>query len=658
MLQGGSSCLDGDTLVKTAKGYTKIRDVKAGDLVYSVSGFDYKLLPVVHKFRIKAEHPRRKLITFVSDNFKIRCTYEHKFRINGEWVEAYHIARGILEDTIKSLCSIDNGAYSYLWETLEAGLHVPHYPGNNETSKGQTRIFKNGNGWRNNKSSSCYRSGVHSQPGQPCYSQSQEWYQDRQQGREPGMDDTCGQHTTLCRKWQVNTDAGFKEWTFEVERTPGIEDNTTIQTGHNDTQGDCGIVGQCDSIRYKGNQGWKEMETSAIKQIIISESNDDVYDLTVAEYHSYLITEQDILCHNSGKTYAALQYLFVKCIELPDLVCTVVGEDIPNLKRGALRDAIRIINTTPEVKQYLSGYNQQDRIFLFQKNSLIEFTSYEDEQDAKSGKRHILFVNEANGLPWEIVWQLRIRSNLPPFSKRIYDYNPSATFWAHDKLINKPGVRLFITDHRHNRFLTQQQHDEIEGIPDPESWRVYARGLTGNMKGLIYKNWIQTREQPGNVDATIWAIDYGYGDKVTSGKTAIIRIKFVKPYTLYLKECGYLDGGADEHLIKEVMLQNGWQNGQPFYSERDPNMIIAMRKIGMHILEARKGEHSEFNGIVKLKKFAVYYDPDESPNLHWERNHAKFMTVGDEVTKIVENTKRYHLLAALRYGVYTHFQTA
>ena len=106
----------------------------------------------------------------------------------------------------------------------------------------------------------------------------------------------------------------------------------------------------------------------------------------------YNSTEPDIVLQggsSSGKTYAALQYIFVKCIEQPDLVCTVVGEDIPNLKRGALRDAIRIINTTPEVKQYLSGYNQQDRIFLFQNNSLIEFTSYEDEQDAKSGKRHL-----------------------------------------------------------------------------------------------------------------------------------------------------------------------------------------------------------------------------------------------------------------------------
>ena len=342
---------------------------------------------------------------------------------------------------------------------------------------------------------------------------------------------------------------------------------------------------------------------------------------------------------------------------MPDLVSTVVGQDIPNLKKGALRDALRIINTTHEIKDQLSDYNKQDRIFTFKNGSIVEFTSYEDEQDAKSGKRNILFINEANGIPWEIVWQLRIRSNMAPFSKRIYDYNPTASFWAHDKLINKPGVKLFITDHRHNVFLTEQQHQEIEGIPDPESWRVYARGLTGNLKGLIYKAWTNTTAKPKQIDKTIWAIDYGYGDSNTAGKTAIIRIQYVKPYTLYLKECCYLPGGVDEHTIKEVLIANGWQNGESFYSEHDPNMILALRKIGIHVLQARKGEHSEFNGIVKIKKFAVNYNAEESPNLHWERNHAKFLTIGDEVTKIVEDTKRYHLLAALRYGIFTHFQT-
>ena len=377
-----------------------------------------------------------------------------------------------------------------------------------------------------------------------------------------------------------------------------------------------------------------------------------------------LSDEPDIVLQGgtaSGKTYAALQCIFIWSMEKPDLVSTVVGQDIPNLKKGALRDALRIVNTTPEIKKHISGYNSQDRIFQFNNGSLIEFTSYEDEQDAKSGKRNILFVNEANGIPWEIVWQLRIRSNMPPFSKRIYDYNPSATFWAHDKLIGKPGTRLFITDHRHNMFLTPAQHEEIESIPDKETWRVYARGLTGNLKGLIYKSWVQTSERPGEPDETIWAIDYGYGNKEISGKTAIIKIEYTKPWHLHLTECCYLTGGAengiDEHTIREVLEKNGWENGQPYYSEHDSNMILAQRKIGMHVLMARKGPNSEFPGIMKVKKFTVSYDPEQSPNLHWERTHAKWFTVGDEVTKIVEDTKRYHLLAGLRSGIYTDFQT-
>ena len=356
---------------------------------------------------------------------------------------------------------------------------------------------------------------------------------------------------------------------------------------------------------------------------------------------------------SSGKTYAALQAIMAWSIENPQLITTVTAESIPNLKKGALRDSLRIINDNEDLAQYISDYNSTDRLIKFTNSSLAEYTSYENEKSAKSGKRNVLFVNEADSVSYEIYWQLAIRTDF----KIIIDYNPTASFWVHEKIIGKPDTILFITDHWDNEFLSDVQHNEIENISDPELWKVYARGMTGQLKATIHSNWIQEKLENFSNDKfneVIWGIDYGYGTKESSGKTAIIKIGIINPNQLWIRECCYHTGGMDEYQIKEVLEANGWVNGQPFYSEHDPTMISALRRLGIYVLMAQKGERSEWYGIMKIKRFSVHYSVEDE-NLQWERTHYKWVTVGDIVTNTVEDTRKFHLMAALRYGVYTHF---
>ncbi|MBD1365179.1 hypothetical protein IDJ77_15290 [Mucilaginibacter sp. ZT4R22] len=128
---------------------------------------------------------------------------------------------------------------------------------------------------------------------------------------------------------------------------------------------------------------------------------------------------------SSGKTYSILQVLFALAAA-ETLVITVVGQDIPNLKAGALRDALKIHKTSAVFMRSVKNYNKTDRVFEFTNESIIEFKSYGDAQDAKSGKRDYLFVNEANGIDWEVYNELALRT-----SKRIFiDYNPNAEFWV------------------------------------------------------------------------------------------------------------------------------------------------------------------------------------------------------------------------------------
>jgi len=68
---------------------------------------------------------------------------------------------------------------------------------------------------------------------------------------------------------------------------------------------------------------------------------------------------------SSGKTYAIEQVLFCLACTTGRLVITVVGQDIPNLKAGALRDALNIHSSSAVLQAMVKRYNRTDKIFEF-----------------------------------------------------------------------------------------------------------------------------------------------------------------------------------------------------------------------------------------------------------------------------------------------------
>jgi phage terminase large subunit len=68
---------------------------------------------------------------------------------------------------------------------------------------------------------------------------------------------------------------------------------------------------------------------------------------------------------SSGKTYSIEQVLFCIACQTGNLVITIVGQDIPNIKAGALRDALTIYNGSATLQSAVKNYNKTDRIFEF-----------------------------------------------------------------------------------------------------------------------------------------------------------------------------------------------------------------------------------------------------------------------------------------------------
>lgn len=352
----------------------------------------------------------------------------------------------------------------------------------------------------------------------------------------------------------------------------------------------------------------------------------------------------------SGKTVGILQALATLANEESEGITTVTSMSMPHLKGGALRDFETFVY--PEFKKAILKYHKTDHLFTFRSGHLLEFKSFENEQTGRGGKRKRLFINEANVFPYMLFFQLDSRSE-----QTILDYNPSTQFWAHDKLIDQPGNVRFISDHRHNPFLTDNKHAEIEAYlkQDLELGKVYSRGLTGNVTGVIFPYWemIDDSKYPtlNTVDEFIFSVDFGY----TNDPTAIMKICKLGD-TIFVHELAY-EPGMSAHEIKVILETNGWTKNQKVYCDHDPDMVKDMRLAGIKYAElARKGPGSINNGILLLNKYYKVKYTASSRNLHRERSLYVFEK--DPKTGDVLNTpidKHNHCFDAIRYGVYTKY---
>lgn len=302
---------------------------------------------------------------------------------------------------------------------------------------------------------------------------------------------------------------------------------------------------------------------------------------------------------SSGKTYTIMQVLFVYAITEPNCVITICGQDLPNLKVGALRDAKTIINGSEWMREYFN-VNESGSFITGRNNSILEFKSYDNEQDAKNGKRDYLFVNEANGIPYEIYWQLQIRTR-----KRVYiDYNPSARFWAHDEVINTEGTKLIISDHRGNPFLSEEEHERIEGIADEELWKVYARGMTGKITGLVLTRWDVVDDLPPRDE---WRGDwYGMDFGFTNDPTALEHVVLAHG-ELFVDEVIYETGLTNPEIAQKAKAAGLTRGDMIVADSAEPKSIRELTNTGLWVTPSEKGKDSIAVGLDILRRYVIHF---------------------------------------------------
>lgn len=343
---------------------------------------------------------------------------------------------------------------------------------------------------------------------------------------------------------------------------------------------------------------------------------------------------------SSGKTYTLMQLLIVLSTQKPRAIITVTGQDLPNLKVGAMRDLDNIIHGSQWLMDWFT-HNKSDSTWRGKNGALIEFKSYADAQDAKNGKRDYLFINEANGVPYEVFWQLQIRTRKQVF----LDYNPTARFWVHDKIIGRKDCKLIISDHRNNRFLTADEHRKIEEIDDRELWTVYARGLTGKITGLIFTNWDIVDEMPPLEECKMqaWGMDFGFSNDPTS----LVELRLAHG-DLWVDEPIHSTGLTNPEIADRCKMHGLTRKHQIIADCAEPKSIKELQNLGLNVVASAKGKDSILNGIDILKRYRIHLTR-RSTGIQAEFKQYKWKVTRDGETTNVPIDTFNHGIDALRY---------
>jgi len=356
---------------------------------------------------------------------------------------------------------------------------------------------------------------------------------------------------------------------------------------------------------------------------------------------------------NSGKTHSILQYLLALCVTLPGIVVTVVGQDIPNLKKGAYRDAKHILNDTDAFNQNLSSHNKSEREFRFKNSSVMEFNSYDDAQDAKSGKRDHLFLNEANGIKKSIFDELEVRTTQQTF----IDFNPTARFWAHD-MQGRDDVKWFDSTYLNNPFLEPSIRKKIEAYePTPENiknktanewrWMVYGLGKVGRLEGLVFRDFEVSTDWPEKYKWRVFGLDFGF----TNSPTALVEIRYAHG-NLYWKQHMYQTGLTNPD-ISEELTRLGFSDDELIVADSaEPKSIEELKRKNWYIEAAVKGKDSVNQGIDAIKRYPIIVDAgskdliEEFSSYQWKEDKD-----GKSTNKPIDSFN--HGIDAGRYGLST-----
>ena len=349
---------------------------------------------------------------------------------------------------------------------------------------------------------------------------------------------------------------------------------------------------------------------------------------------------------SASKTYSILPILIDKAIKIPNREISVVSESMPHLRRGCIRDFLKIMMATGRFEA--TKWNKSTHTYRFSNNSFIEFFSADMSDKLRGARRNDLYINECNNVSFEAYTQLVIRTSGDVW----LDYNPVAAFWVDSELIGHDDVDVITLTYKDNEALSQTIIDEIESARTKGKtskywanwWRVYGLGLVGSLEGACIPDWSEIEKLPSEARLLCLGLDWGY----SNDETSIIGLYKYNDGYIFHEFC-YETGLLNSHISNKI-LALGLDDPIIYADSAEPKSIAELRNSGHTILPTKKGADSIVNGIALINQQKIFVTA-QSTNLINELSNYIWMKdkEGNKINKPID--KFNHAIDAIRYAV-------
>ena len=348
---------------------------------------------------------------------------------------------------------------------------------------------------------------------------------------------------------------------------------------------------------------------------------------------------------SAGKTFGILPILIDRAIKEPNLEISIVSESVPHLRRGCLKDFLKIMELTHRFKT--EDFNKTHLKYKFNNGSYIEFFSVDDESKLRGARRNILYINEANNVSYEAYLQLSIRTNMDIY----IDYNPTHRFWAHNEILKEDDSELLILTYKDNEALDKEIVKQLETNRDKGKtsnywfnwWKVYGCGEIGSLAGVIFDSWNEIDKIPNEAKLICYGMDFGF----TNDPSTLVGLYKLND-EIILDEVFYRKGLLNSD-ISNIMKSEGIV-GEVFADSSEPKSIMELKRYGHNVKPVTKGRDSILFGINLLQEYKINVTK-KSVNLKDELTKYNWKKDKEGNTLNVPIDSHNHLIDASRYAV-------
>lgn len=347
---------------------------------------------------------------------------------------------------------------------------------------------------------------------------------------------------------------------------------------------------------------------------------------------------------SASKTFSILPILIDRAIKTPDLEISVVSESIPHLRRGALKDFLKIMMALGRYND--NQFNKSTLKYTFVNGSYIEFFSVDQPDKLRGARRNVLYVNECNNVDFDSYYQLAIRT----IGEIWLDYNPSSLFWVDRELLTQDDVDFITLTYLDNEALSDTIVKEIESAKEKAKtssywenwWQVYGLGQTGSLEGVCIPEW-QEINLPTEARLLCYGMDWGYSNDPTS---LIAMYKYNDAYIFdeLIYQKGLLNSDISDLLktnqVKDIV----------YADSAEPKSIAELNSYGHNVLPVTKGRDSIVYGLNLINQNKVYVT-SRSKNLINELQNYIWMVdkQGNKLNKPIDAYN--HAIDAMRYAM-------